>query len=227
MIGNSRLHWAKFTGENLLETWDSPYWDWAKIQGLNLPVTLASVVPEQTEVWQQYSHLQMLTLNQIPLKSLYPTLGIDRALAVLGAGEQLGWPILLIDAGTALTLTGADERQTLMGGAILPGLKLQFATLNQQTAALPPVIVPDDLPQRWANETTTAIQSGILYTILAGVRDFITAWLEQFPDSQIALTGGDAEILKKCFGQYAPGIAANMHLTPAAIFWGMGRLTDR
>ena len=52
-------------------------------------------------------------------------------------GETGGFPMLVIDAGTALTFTGADANQCLVGGAILPGLRLQLASLGQKTGQLP------------------------------------------------------------------------------------------
>jgi type III pantothenate kinase len=70
-----------------------------------LPLYLASVVPSQTALWQTYPDVHIITLDQVPLQGVYPTLGIDRALALWGAGETWGWPMLVIDAGTALTLT--------------------------------------------------------------------------------------------------------------------------
>src|SRR5690349_6931079 len=50
------------------------------------PLFIASVVPSQTALWQLYPDIRIITLDQIPLKSVYPTLGIDRALALWGAG---------------------------------------------------------------------------------------------------------------------------------------------
>jgi type III pantothenate kinase len=90
-------------------------------------LSLASVVPNQTALWQDYSNVHEITLDQVPLQGIYPTLGIDRALALWGAGETWGWPMLVIDAGTALTLTGADANRCLIGGAILPGLACSFS----------------------------------------------------------------------------------------------------
>ncbi|HEY9649108.1 MAG TPA: pantothenate kinase, partial [Coleofasciculaceae cyanobacterium] len=133
--------------------------------GCQLPLYLASVVPAQTTLWQTCPTARVITLEQLPLQGLYPTLGIDRALAVLGAGETLGYPVLVIDAGTALTFTGADAHRQLIGGAILPGLRLQFQALAQGTAALPTVQLPTQLPPRWANQTSSAIESGIIYTV--------------------------------------------------------------
>jgi type III pantothenate kinase len=116
MIGNSRLHWAKFENLEIIETWDTEHLSFKENRenildsvSDKLPLILASVVPEQTKIWQEYPNLEVITLEQIPLKNLYPTLGIDRALAVLGAGTKLGFPVLVIDAGTALTFTGCDR----------------------------------------------------------------------------------------------------------------------
>jgi type III pantothenate kinase len=228
MIGNSRLHWAKFKQDLLLDVWDTDY-----LHPLpdhfdqNIPILLASVVPQQTMLWQPLKNVKLLTLADLPLNNLYPTLGIDRGLAVLGVGTQLGWPALVIDAGTALTFTGVDGNQNLVGGAILPGLKLQFSTLSQQTAALPTVNLPSQLPPRWGLETPAAIESGILYTLLAGIQDFIQAWLQDFPNSSIALTGGDSYLLFTYLEQHFSEIAMQIQVTPEAIFWGMSILNNK
>lgn len=228
-IGNSRLHWALFDGATLKQTWDSNHSQNGDIDSLlkpvkhhrPLPLVVASVVPQQTAVWQNYPDLQIITLEKLPLKGLYPTLGIDRPLAVLGGGSVLGWPILAIDAGTALTFTGADVNRCLVGGAILPGLQLQLSSLAEKTAALPPLELPPQLPPRWARNTPEAIYSGAIYTILAGIRDFIEAWQQQFPHSKIALTGGDRQLLLFYLQQIFPHLTAQIVDAPHLVFWGM------
>lgn len=238
MIGNSRLHWAWFIGETLCCAWDTEYLPAPTppfcplapnlLKGVPDPsqplaLYVASVVPSQTALWQTYPDVRVITLDQIPLQGIYPTLGIDRALALWGAGETWGWPMLAIDAGTALTLTGADANRCLVGGAILPGLGLQLQSLAQRTAQLPLVDTRDvmALPPRWALNTPEAIQSGVIYTILAGIRDFIEAWWRQFPGSYITLTGGDRTrlltYLQLQFPELAVKVIADRHL----IFWGM------
>ncbi|MGL5059251.1 MAG: pantothenate kinase [Microcoleus sp.] len=189
-----------------------------------VPLLLASVVPEQTTLWESYPDLRLLTLDKLPLQGLYSTLGIDRALALLGAGTKLGWPILVIDAGTALTFTGADVNHRLVGGAILPGLGLQLSSLGAKTADLPSVGLPDNLPQRWATDTVSAIHSGVLRAVVAGVRDFITDWQQLFPNSKIAITGGDRTLLLKYLTSAFPDIASAVIEAPAAIFWGMAKV---
>lgn len=252
MIGNSRLHWAWFIGEKLYLSWDSQYLpasvvqQLAKCQTLNdfpvelLPpqlirdinseghssrlvvLSLASVVPNQTALWQDYSNVHEITLDQLPLQGIYPTLGIDRALALWGAGETWGWPMLVIDAGTALTLTGADANRCLIGGAILPGLGLQLQSLSQKTANLPLIDTRDvAIPPRWALNTQDAISSGVIYTIIAGIRDFIEAWWQEFPASYVTLTGGDRTLLLTYLQAQFPNIAAKVIPDPNLIFWGM------
>ncbi|EHC12231.1 pantothenate kinase [Fischerella thermalis] len=187
----------------------------------SFPLLLASVVPSQTALWLTYPNVRVVTLEDIPLQGMYPTLGIDRALALWGAGKTWGFPMLVIDAGTALTFTGADANQNLFGGAILPGLGLQMATLAENTGQLPNVELPHDLPQRFAVNTQQAIQSGVIYTLLAGIKDFVEAWWQSFPQGKIAITGGDRTLLAKYLQSLFPEIAKRLIVEPNLIFWGM------
>ncbi len=252
MIGNSRLHWAWFMGETLCHAWDTEYlpesasqliqsWDaleWGAeffppdlISQYNdhlLPLYVASVVPKQTALWQNYPDIHMITLDQVPLQGVYPTLGIDRALALWGAGESWGWPMLVIDAGTALTFTGADANRRLVGGAILPGLGFQLQSLAQRTAGLPLVETRDlaSLPPRWGLKTPEAIHSGVIYTIIAGIRDFVEAWWQEFPESCITLTGGDRAALLSYLQFQYPRIAAGLISDPHLISCGIRLCRD-
>ncbi len=226
-IGNSRLHWATFAGNCLQQTWNTPHlsseafqelkanqFDFTTILSPSFPRTpfptsphpelwVASVVPAQSDFWNDYSDAQFLTLKQVPLRGVYPTLGIDRAVALWGAICMVGSPVLVIDAGTALTFTGAGNDHNLVGGAILPGLRLQFQALKQGTAALSQLSTPDSqLPtlHRWALNTKDAIASGVFHTLIAGMRSFIEEWWQQFPDSPVVLTG---EIAIVCINSFA------------------------
>lgn len=227
IIGNSRLHWGWFEQDHLKKIWHTPHLTTVLSeieQRSDIPLYLASVVPAQTTFCQNYPDTTVITLEQIPLKQLYPTLGIDRALAALGAGERYGYPCLVIDGGTALTFTGIDAEQNLLGGAILPGLRLQFQSLSTQTAALPDVVLPQQLPPLWANTTPDAIQSGIIYTTIAGVQFFINDWLKQFPDAAILITGGDGLMLFNYLRILFPDLSQQIHLDVNLVFWGMQSL---
>lgn len=191
----------------------------------SLPLYLASVVPSQTEIWQTYPDVNIITLEQVAIARMYPTLGIDRALALWGAGETYGYPILVIDAGTALTFTGAKRDRTMVGGAILPGLGLQLHSLAQKTA-LPQLETQISLPERWALNTPESIYSGVIYTIIAGIVDFIQDWLHKFPESCIYLTGGDGSRLLGYMRSHKPQLATKVIFEPNLIFWGIGLVKD-
>lgn len=242
IIGNSRLHWAVFSRGQLQFAWDTPHFSPEPHQRLiqqltdltphDLPLTdsnfelwIASVVPAQTQLWQQQPNGHLLTLDSIPLKGMYPTFGIDRALALWGAIQTMGSPVLVIDAGTALTFTAATEDR-LVGGAILPGLQLQFRALSQATAALPFLTTPHPqdpipLPDRWSLNTESAIASGIIHTLLAGIQSFVEDWWQQYPDSAVVITGGDSKLLHRHLQQRSPNLAAKITPNPHVIFAGI------
>ncbi|HEY9696891.1 MAG TPA: pantothenate kinase [Trichocoleus sp.] len=241
-IGNSRLHWGWFAEGKLQSTWDTPHLDAVEPGSIaslihtdcqlqiplsaHLPCYIASVVPSQTALWQQ-AQAQLLSLSDVPLTGLYPTMGIDRALALWGAATKWKLPALVLDAGTAFTFTGADAEGRLVGGAISPGLQLQMRSLTEHTAALPLLNPEATLPPRWATSTPEAIQSGILYMVLAGVQDFIAAWITQFPDTSIVLTGGDSVLLWQCLKERSPELSQRVAIDPHLIFWGMQAIVEQ
>ncbi|PSN10791.1 pantothenate kinase [filamentous cyanobacterium CCT1] len=182
---------------------------------------MASVVRAPVARLANYSALHQVTLAEVPLCNTYPTLGVDRALALVGAGDVWGWPVLVIDCGTALTFTaGVDQR--LIGGAILPGLRSQFRALYAHTDQLPNLDLDlNHWPQRWATDTAGAIASGILHTQLAGIHDFIAAWRADWPDGAVVLTGGDGAAIYQAIAKQNPGLAQGVNLDPDLGFWGL------
>ncbi len=231
IVGNSRLHWGRFVGTELVETWDTDHRAEAETDVyIDHPLRFASVVPAQTQFLRRvYPQAQEITLADIPLGNLYATFGIDRALALWGAGHRYHWPVLVIDAGTALTITGADDQGNLVGGAILPGVQLQFDSLGQGTAALPRLqagqlqrnpIQPSAQPawpERWARTTEEAIASGILHSLISSLRDYIADWRSHYPTSTILMTGGAGALL-------AAALEPPIELAATLGFWGLGVL---
>jgi len=214
----AHLHEARFNfvGDHL------PQLNWQPSDGE--PLWVASVVPEQTTLFQQQMPLHLVTLDHIPLKGLYPSLGIDRAIALWGAVNLYGAPALVIDAGTALTFTAVNGDHTFMGGAIAPGLGLMLRSLSSNTAALPAVDLGATVPPRWAFNTAEAICSGALYTAAATIKDFIQDWQTQSPSGGIVLTGGDGALLIAHLMQRWPAIAQHIAHDPNLIFHGIGAL---
>ena len=210
-------------------------------------IWVASVVLDQSDLWRGPARLaQFVERSQIPLSGLYPTLGIDRAINLLGAGDLEGWPVLVIDAGTAITFTaGVDS--AIYGGAILPGLKSQQEALAQKTAVLARFMPAMNalsldslsldslsldsldaeadaeaaLPERWAGNTEGAIASGLTYGITATVIDYLQSWWQQFPTGKAVITGGDGPAIHHYLQQRTPEIASRVLLNSDLMFYGM------
>ncbi|MGD1906360.1 MAG: pantothenate kinase [Leptolyngbyaceae cyanobacterium] len=240
VIGNTRLHWAAFDGDHLCATWHTSHLTSQQVAPLlaNLgdqqqwialgvtpprlpnatPLYLASVVGAQAELWQDYPHLHTVALERLPLRNLYSTLGIDRALNLLGAGDRYGWPVLVVDGGTALTFTAGDD-QTLIGGAILPGMGLQFKALGTETAELPDVHLAGAEPPRWADSTADAIRSGVFWGQRAAVLDAAMTWWQEYPQGNVVITGGDGPQIYASLETLSS--KANLHHDPELAFLGI------
>ena len=202
---------------------------------------IASAVLAQTNLWMSCSGsaVQIVSRSHIPLSNLYPTLGIDRAINLLGAGSTAGWPALVVDAGTALTFTagtGQAERGSIYGGAILPGLRLQARSLGKETSALAQAsvqasnsqkLLTDDgqpqsfMPKRWATNTSGAIASGLAYGAIATITDYLIDWWQRFPTGKVILTGGDGPLLHTWLQKRTPEIASRVHVDSCLMFRGM------
>jgi len=237
IIGNSRLHWGYFKDGKLVQHWDTSHLDHpvsdgglpthlfpsaiAQLLGERVWVYLVSVVPQQSQLWDHYSHKTVITLDQIPIHNIYSTLGSDRALGVYGAGETYGYPVLVIDAGTALTYTAVDSERNFLGGAILPGLRLQLKALAEQTAALPDIALPHHLPLLWAHSTPSAIASGIIYTTISGIKHYLSHWWQQFPHGIVVFTGGDARLIQHYIQQHDPVLSQKIMVDQTLMFQGI------
>lgn len=188
-------------------------------------IWLASVVNAPLSWLVNYPNLHLITTDQVPLRNTYATLGVDRALALVGAGDVWGWPVLVVDCGTALSFTAGVD-QCLIGGAILPGLRSQFRALQAHTDQLPALDFDadswlDSWPQRWATHTAEAIASGILHTQIAGIRDFIHAWIADYPAGAVVLTGGDSEVVMRAITKQTPTLAQRIEHDLDLGFWGV------
>lgn len=208
---------------------------------------MTAAVPDQAALWMKSpAPAQPVQRANFPMAGLYPTFGLDRAVNLLGAGSTLGWPVLVIDGGTALTFTAGGPQTppqtghapansiTLYGGAILPGLRLQGEALALRTAALDEAIAvsqtlfesalrsqPTALPQRWATDTAGAIASGLAYGATSTLADYLTDWWQQYPTGQAVLTGGDGPALYTLLQQRTPALAARVQVDSHLMFWGM------
>jgi len=78
------------------------------------------------------------------------------------------------------------------------------------------------LPLRWAKTTDEAISGGILYTVLAGIFDFISDWCRRFPDSPVILTEGDGTVFSGFLKNQYPELGERIQLDLDLVLVGMG-----
>lgn len=147
--------------------------------------------------------IELVTRHEIPMQANvdHPDrLGIDRLLSAYAAANRFGSPVVVVDAGSAVTVDWVDGQGHFCGGAILPGLGLQSRSLQRETEALPQLRWDDETEVRLpAKNTTDAIRSGILIGISAAIDELIKRYCDaagaKTGDMQVALTGGDAATL--------------------------------
>lgn len=137
-----------------------------------------------------------------PLSIAFPSasLGADRIAAAVGAVALFGGePLLVVDAGTAITIDYIDARSQYAGGTIAPGLKMQLEALHRYTDRLPliPAESADELSPLPAigTDTSSAIISGAV-AAMAGAVEHIRSLLPDNP--LVILTGGNAALLSHC-----------------------------
>lgn len=121
--------------------------------------------------------------------------GIDRLLNMAAAYEQMQKACVVVDAGTAITLSVCDDAGHFLGGAIAPGAGTMLSALHAQTASLPEVTLA--VPAEAIGKTTEdAIRNGVFHGLRGMVKELVENYATQlgrWPD--IIATGGDARLL--------------------------------
>ncbi len=139
-------------------------------------------------------------LVKLPFKNLYrtpKTLGIDRLALVAAAVDQFPKEnVLIIDAGTCITYDFKNEKEEYLGGAIAPGIRLRYRSLNDFTAKLPLLDIKEP-KSLIGNSTEEAIHSGVIHGVLYEINGVIEEYCNINTQLTVILTGGDAHFLSK------------------------------
>jgi type III pantothenate kinase len=145
----------------------------------------------------------LLVLNfntKLPFKNSYKTpktLGIDRIALVSASVEQFpDKNVLIIDAGTCITYDFVNTKNEYFGGAISPGIRMRYQSLNNLTANLP--LLETETPNNIiGNSTESSIHSGVIHGVLKEIDGVIGDYEQKYSDLTVILTGGDANFLSK------------------------------
>lgn len=118
-------------------------------------------------------------------------LGVDRWLAMLAVLDRRR-PVVVVDAGTALTIDLISAERQHQGGYILPGLSLMRRALVDDTFALPSVTAPGSLDA--GRDTVECIANGSVLALVGAVDNAVAQFPVAAPD--VIWTGGDASALR-------------------------------
>lgn len=181
-----------------------------RVQTLMTELSLANVP------WTQIG--SELTKNG--LHNSYPKpelLGVDRWLAMLGARKfHQDQQLIVIDAGTAVTVDIVDAAGQHQGGWILAGLRLQQQAVTLHTAKV--FNRDEQRPElTFGQDTASCLQNGALAAVIAVIR-----YAQSInPTGKLVLTGGDAPALMP----YLTDI--NLDYQPLLVFHGLSQYIDK
>ena len=169
----------------------------------------AKFAPRETPIiYQVINH----RLVGIEAQVDYPEkVGIDRLLAARAAnawnesrsiseGRSVRSPVIVVQAGTALTVDWIDAQGRFQGGSILPGAGLALQYLAAGTDQLPwlPTDSIDRLPALPGKNTEEAIAAGVHASLVGGVRYLVERYRQEIggkSEIPVVISGGDGRLV--------------------------------
>jgi pantothenate kinase, type III len=122
-------------------------------------------------------------------------LGSDLVVIAVAALAEYKDSVILIDMGTATTMSVIDKNRCYVGGAIIPGVKLSIDTLSRRTAQLPSISL--ETPSKVIGKNTIeCMTSGCIFgnaSILDGMIERIENELGY--STTIIATGGLSQFI--------------------------------
>ena len=148
------------------------------------------------------------------------SVGADRIADVVGAVKEYGYPLLIVDFGTATTYDYVDEYGVFKAGAISVGIETGANALWAQTAQLPEIEIKKPRSVM-AKNTQSAMQPGVFYQFLGCFEKTFEAFRkESKTDFKVIATGG----LGRVIYQYTDAIDV---YDPTLIFKGLKTVYER
>ncbi len=116
--------------------------------------------------------------------------GSDLIVNAVAGLQYYGAPIILIDMGTATTISVVDEKKNYVGGMILPGVKVSLDSLVNRTSQLPKISL--EAPKKVVGKNTIdCMKSGIVMGQAACLDGMIERIFEELGyEAAVVATGG-------------------------------------
>lgn len=129
-------------------------------------------------------------------------LGGDIICDCVSAYRRYGGPCIVLDFGTATTVSAVTQSGEFLGGAICPGVKLSLDALTGNAAKLPNIEL-NIPPSAIGKNTVTSMQSGLLFGYVGLVESLISRFKQEMGvDAKVIATGG----MSKTIGKLTPAI---------------------
>ena len=121
--------------------------------------------------------------------------GADLVVADVAALREHKPPLIVIDMGTATTMSVLDENGAHIGGCIIPGVKISLDALTDRTALLPGLQL--DQPKRAIGRNTVdAMRSGIMMGTACMLDGMVARMEEELgAKTTVIITGGIAKFI--------------------------------
>lgn len=207
-IGNNSAKFFLFSGAQMIlhtrreKNYRELLQEWSTRYGIKQAIvsTVVDLTEEEKGDIEELGCPILWFSNQTPMPigikySTPHTLGCDRLAAAIGAmGEAPARNLLVIDAGSAITIDFVDKEGNFRCGNIAPGVKMRLRALHEFTARLPLVNKEGDTPTL-GYDTETAIRSGVIRGICHEIDGYINEIREIYGDVFVFLTGGDEKTL--------------------------------
>ena len=122
--------------------------------------------------------------------------GADRIVNAVSGIEKYGYPLIIVDFGTATTFCAISEKGEYLGGTISPGIKISSDALFERASKLPRVELTKP-GMTICKNTVSAMQSGIIYGYVGLVEKVVTMMKKELNQENIKViaTGGLANLI--------------------------------
>ncbi|MGN0339768.1 MAG: type III pantothenate kinase [Lachnospira sp.] len=124
--------------------------------------------------------------------------GSDLIVDAVAAINNYGTPLIVIDMGTATTMSVIDRKGNYIGGVIMPGIKVSVDSLVSRTAQLQRISL--DAPDKVIGKNTiNCMKSGVVYgnaSCIDGMIDRLADEMgEALSDIKVIATGGLSRVI--------------------------------
>ena len=124
--------------------------------------------------------------------------GSDLIVDAVAAINNYGTPLIVIDMGTATTMSVIDRKGNYIGGVIMPGIRVSVDSLVSRTAQLQRISL--DAPDKVIGKNTiNCMKSGVVYgnaSCIDGMIDRLADEMgEALSDIKVIATGGLARVI--------------------------------